>query len=76
VVVKYDRQSLGTDDGVNNLYRRITTAAAKVCANPDSRNLAAREHVEQCRSHAVAAAIRQIDNAKLAALYAGNSKNS
>jgi UrcA family protein len=75
LVVKYDRQSLATDDGVNTLYRRITYAARQVCP-ADTRDLAAQKHVQQCRSHAVAAAIKAIDNSQLAALYAVHSKNS
>jgi UrcA family protein len=76
LVVKYDRQSLATDDGVNSLYRRITYAARQVCPDADIRDLAAQQHVQQCRSHAVAAAIKAIDNSQLAALYAVHSKNS
>jgi UrcA family protein len=75
LVVKYDRQSLATDDGVNDLYRRITFAARQVCPDADIRDLAVQRHVQQCRSHAVAAAIKAIDNSHLAALYAVHSKN-
>ncbi len=74
VVVKYTEQSLATDEGVHALYRRITYAAKRVC--PDtSRDLARQVKVEQCRNEAVARAVRQIDNSRLAALHAAHSKN-
>jgi UrcA family protein len=76
VVVKYSSQSLETDRGVNELYRRIVRAAEKVCPDPSMKNLSALAIAEECRDQAVARAIRQIDNSQLAALYAAHSKNS
>jgi UrcA family protein len=75
VVVKYSEQSLATDGGVNDLYRRITNAAKQVCPEASIRNLSALSRVEACRDQAVARAIRQIDNSRLAALHAAHSKN-
>jgi UrcA family protein len=75
VVVKYSQDSLANDGGVNDLYRRITMAARQVCPDASFRDLAAQHEVEQCRDQAVARAIRQIDNSRLAALHAGRSKN-
>jgi UrcA family protein len=74
VVVKYAEQSLATDEGVHTLYRRITYAAKQVCPD-ESRDPARQLKVEQCRSEAVARAIRQVDNSRLAALHAAHSKN-
>ncbi len=75
LVVKYSQQSLATDGGVQDLYRRITLAARKVCPEISARDLSAQRQVEQCRDEAVARAIRQIDNSRLAALYATHSRN-
>lgn len=75
VVVKYSEQSLSTDGGVNDLYRRIMYAAAKVCPDSSIHDLVAQAQIAQCRSKAATRAIRQIDNSKLAALYATHSKN-
>jgi UrcA family protein len=75
IVVKYSQQSLATDGGVQDLYRKITHAARKVCPELSVRDLSAQREVEQCRDEAVARAIRQIDNSRLAALYATRSKN-
>lgn len=75
LVVKYSQQSLATDDGVQDLYRRITLAARKVCPEISVRDLSARRQVEQCRDAAVARAIRRIDNSRLAAVYATHTKN-
>ncbi|MGB6307343.1 MAG: UrcA family protein [Steroidobacteraceae bacterium] len=75
VVVKYSDLTLATDGGVNQLYRRIVSAAKQVCPDYPLRDLGAQRLVEVCRSQAVARAVQQIDNSRLAALYATHSKN-
>jgi UrcA family protein len=63
------------DSGVNQLYRRIESAAKQVCPDGTMRDLGAHQRVEQCRKQAVARAIQQIDNPRLAALHAVRSKS-
>jgi len=75
VTVKYSQESLATNGGVSDLYRRITFAAKQVCPDVSFRDLAAQHRVAQCREQAVAVAIRQIGNPQLAALHANHSKN-
>lgn len=75
VVVKYSDQSLATDDGVNALYRRITQAAKQVCPEVPIRELGLWSQVKECRAQAIARAIGQIGNSRLAALHAVRSKN-
>jgi UrcA family protein len=75
VTVKYSQDSLATNGGVSDLYRRITFAAKQVCPDVSLRDLAAQHRVAQCREQAVAVAIRQIGNSQLAALHATHSKN-
>jgi UrcA family protein len=75
VVVKYGDLTLGTDGGVNRLYRRIVSAAERVCPDSPIRDLGAQHQVDVCRKQAVARAIQHIDNSRLAALYAVRSKN-
>ena len=75
VVVKYSRQSLATDEGVNALYRRITAAARTVCPDASIHNLGLWTQVQHCRNEAIARAVQQIDNSRLAALHAAHSKN-
>ena len=75
VVVKFDELTLDTDKGVNQLYRRIVYAAKQVCPDGTMRDLSASRRVEQCRKQAVARAIQQIDNPRLAALHAVRSKS-
>jgi UrcA family protein len=74
-IVKYNPQSLNTDAGVNELYRRIMHAAKEVCPDASIRDFNAQRQVEACRSQAIARAVSQIDNSQLAALYAVRSKN-
>jgi UrcA family protein len=75
VVVKYSEQSLATDEGVYALYRRIKNAAQQVCPAEETRDLNRQSLIKECRNQAVARAIRQIDNSRLAALHAAHSKN-
>ena len=75
IVVKYSEQSLTTDAGAYALYRRFTSAAEKVCPDVWDKNLSRRAKAKECREEAVARAIRQIDNSRLAALHAARSKN-
>jgi UrcA family protein len=75
LVVQYSRQSLATDAGASDLYRRITAAARQVCPSASMGDLHALQRERQCRNEAVARAIRQIDNSRLAALHASHSKN-
>jgi len=75
VVVKYSEASLATDNGVQDLYRRITYAARKVCPAGTFGDLSYARLVAECRNQAIARAIRQIDNSRLAELYATHSKN-
>jgi UrcA family protein len=75
VVVKYSELNLSTDAGVNTLYHRIMYAARQVCPDESIRDLKAHEQVAVCRDQAIARAIRQINNSRLAALYASHSKN-
>jgi UrcA family protein len=75
VVLEYSAQSLETDEGVHALYRRITLAAKQVCPEPSIRNLGLLAKTEQCRNHAIAGAIQQIDNSRLAALHAVRFKH-
>ena len=75
VVVKYSKESLATDSGAVALYRRIKTAATQVCPNPSLLDLGAQIRAKQCRAEAIARAIQQIDNSRLAAVHAGHTKN-
>jgi UrcA family protein len=75
VVIQYNEQSLATDQGVNELYRRIVKAAAKVCPDISFQNLSAQARILECRDQAIARAIHHIDNSQLAALAAAHSKN-
>jgi UrcA family protein len=75
VVVKYSEQSLATDDGVYALYHRIKNAAKQVCPAEETRDLKRQSLIQECRNQAVARAIRQVNNSRLAALHAAHSKN-
>jgi UrcA family protein len=75
LAAKYDAQSLTTDTGVQQLYRRIRAAAEQVCPDESVRDLGANARVQACRAQAVALAIQHIGNTRLAVLSAANSKS-
>ncbi len=75
MVVKYSRDSISTESGVNELYSRIKHAAKQVCPAASGLDLGALQRVEECRREAVARAIRNIDNSRLAAVYASRTRN-
>ena len=70
LVVHYDARSLATDGGVRTLYRRLESAARQVCPEESSRDLTSVAVAQQCREAAVARAIRDIDNPRLAQIVA------
>jgi UrcA family protein len=76
VVVKFSDQDLNTASGVNEVYRRIVRASRQVCPDMWAQDLSQQRKTLECRDQAISRAIRQIDNAQLAALYAAHSKNS
>jgi UrcA family protein len=74
VVVRYNDLSLATDEGVQTLYRRIAHAAARVCPDETIANLSVHPVIQACRQQAIAKAVQQIHNSRLAALYAAHAK--
>ncbi|HLZ99788.1 MAG TPA: UrcA family protein [Steroidobacteraceae bacterium] len=73
-VVKYSPDVLNTDAGARSLYRRIVKAAEEVCPAPSGSRFIV-SAVAECRAQSVARAVQQIDNPRLAALNAANSKS-
>ena len=73
IVLRYDAASLQTDAGVRHLYARLEHAAEQVCPN-DGFSPFASSIVAECRRHAVADAVEQIHNTRLAALSSSREK--
>ena len=69
VRVSYHDLNLSTDEGTAALYGRIVSAAYKVCQVSDIRDLHQAAAAAQCREQAIARAVRDIDNPRLAAVY-------
>jgi UrcA family protein len=67
--VSYSFGDLATDQGTRALYQRILSAARTVCPAYDSRDLEAAAYSWECQRQAVARAIRQIGDPRLAAVY-------
>lgn len=67
--IYYSFRDLATDRSTRALYERIVSAARTVCPAYDSRDLGAYADSRECQRQAVARAVRQIGNGRLAAVY-------
>ena len=75
VVIHYTTASLATDSGVQALYRRIETAAERVCdIQPAVSRLPSAAELK-CRRDAVAGAVEKVHNTRLATMYAARTKS-
>jgi UrcA family protein len=75
ITVRYNPQSLDTESGARALYSRLVKAAVEVCPQgSDSHHWISRQ-VRACREQAVARAVFQVNNPRLAAVYATSSKS-
>jgi UrcA family protein len=68
VTLTFRTADLGTKGGVQGLYHRIERAARQVCPEYDSLNLHAASLSLDCQRRAIADAVRQIGNPRLAAI--------
>lgn len=71
--VQYSFTELATDAGTREVYARIKRAAAAVCPEYDPLDLAMADVSMACQRQAMARAVAQIGNARLAAVYKGHS---
>lgn len=74
--VNYAGLDLTSDQGARILYQRIETAAERVCETGGSRDLRATLASRLCERKAIAAAIEQVGNPKLAAILAASTERS
>jgi UrcA family protein len=70
VTVRYADLNLGTDAGTSALYARLESAARKVCAPSDIRDLGQMAASGACEHQAIARAVQDIHSPKLAAVSA------
>jgi UrcA family protein len=69
IAVKYDPQSLSTQDGTRALYRKLVRAAAEVCPTNSASPYVLSPGVVECRAQSLARAVFKINNPSLVALY-------
>ena len=69
ITVRYDDLNLASQSGVATLYSRISVAAHAVCPSSDIRDLRASSASAHCRAEAIARAVNEVNNPKLAALH-------
>ena len=74
VVIRFDPQSLGTERGTQDVYRRILSAARAVCPSDDTRDLQTLNVARQCQKAAVARAVAKIHHQRLADIAAHDKR--
>ncbi|HTD73145.1 MAG TPA: UrcA family protein [Steroidobacteraceae bacterium] len=75
IVVRFNSDMLATESGTRTLYRRLKSAAERVCPMETNTRLV-NPRVQECRQEAVTAAVNKIHNQRLAELHAAaNSKS-
>jgi UrcA family protein len=74
LAVHYDAQSLATDAGAKAVYLRLVRAAETVCPAVNTGSRLVSNVILQCRQQAIARAVHQINNPRLAALSSPRPK--
>jgi len=75
VTVKYDPHMLATDAGAKAMYRRLVKAAEAVCPAPITGSPLPSRAIEVCRQEALARAVGQIGDPRLAAVSGAREKS-
>jgi UrcA family protein len=75
VTVRYNPQSLDTESGARALYSRLVKAAVEVCPQTPNSTPWISGPVRECREQALARAVFQVNNPRLAAVYAARSRS-
>src|SRR2546429_8872336 len=75
VRVSYHDLDLATEQGTQALYARIVLAARRVCEVSDIRKLAEVAAANACREQAIARAVRDVNNPRLAAIYTAHQRH-
>jgi UrcA family protein len=66
--VSFADLNLNTTQGVDSLYRRISSAAGRVCASSESRESALMTVWRHCMDQAISSAVDKINNPALTAI--------
>lgn len=72
--LRYAADTLDTDHGAKVLYSRLVHAAEQVCPAQFIGSRLVSTAVLRCRDEAVARAVHQINNSRLAAVYSATTK--
>ena len=75
ITIRYNPQSLDTESGARALYNRLVKAAVEVCPPSSGSPHWISRQVRECREQAVARAVFQVNNPRLASVYATSSKS-
>ncbi len=74
IAVRYSAEKLATDDGARAVYHALVKAAEQVCPDMQIGSRLVGTAALQCRREAVARAVRQINNERLAQIDNSRTK--
>ena len=74
--VRYSDLDLASKDGAATLYRRIVTAAHRVCPEDGLRDPRLARVIRECREQAIARAVDAVGSPQLAAVHVTRQSNS
>jgi len=75
IVVDYRDLDVSTQEGTLALYRRLVSAAKKVCPEENIRDLSMLVLSKACQTQAIERAVHTINSPQLAEIYAARSKH-
>jgi UrcA family protein len=76
ISVQYAAEDLETDEGVENVYRKLRKAARRVCGiDGGFLNLSEKTLAKKCVDDTLASAVRKIDRPLLTTLHDSSSRN-
>jgi UrcA family protein len=76
LAVRFSADMLTTDSGARALYRRLAQAAEQVCPPQPTGTRLTPAVVVKCREQAITAAVKKINNQRLATVHAAASSKS
>jgi UrcA family protein len=76
IAFRYSAADLANDDTVRALYHRIVKAAEQACPQVQTGTMLVHSGALRCREQMIDRTVQKINDPRLAALRAGDSKNS
>lgn len=74
IVIRFSPDELASQDGARHLYHRLVEAAANVCPDVSTGSRFPSPATQHCRAQSVARAVWEINNPRLAEVFANSTR--